>query len=298
MDFKQSYKGIFQFESQAMLEMAMAEIQAEAMEADAMGLQDSYHAEGVMLLNIDAVASDQDWDEMSTAVATLAMHASKGFLYATAIHEGQAPVTEYYSANTNDQPPAPDNSAASPAQDADYFPLVKGRIYTFDAKNRDTDTVQWRINTVHEHGRDFFYFSDPELEHFHYSDYWHNAFFSKDKSLISTVYASSIEELRDSDFSDPYTSQVVYNNQGKPGEELYTVWNQSNIFAIFIQEGFVDLDLPAGNFKDCMKVRAELYHVDGAHMHIETQYQYFAKGVGVVKWEKGSSSLDLAGYTG
>ncbi|HHG86483.1 MAG TPA: hypothetical protein ENJ82_17160 [Bacteroidetes bacterium] len=296
MDFKQSYKGIFQFESQAALEMAMSENQAEAVGADALGFQDSYHAEGVMLLDIDATASENDWEEMLVAIATLAMHASKGFLVASAIPKGGEPKTELFYANPNKQPLGPENSDALPDEE-NYFPLIKGSNYTFKATNRNTDSVHWSVNTIKAHGSEFYYFTAPEAGQFEYDDYSHSAFFQKKNALVCTVHASNQEELASLDFSDPYASQVIYNNNGKPTEELYLVWNPNNVFGIFAQEGFVDLELPMGSFANCMKVRAELYHVEGANMSKEVHYEYFAKGIGLVKWEKGDAKLELSAFT-
>ena len=127
MAFRQTYKGIFQFKDQAALERAMAENQAEALGADAMGLQDSFYGDGVMLLNIDARAEEKDWEEMDVAIATLAMHASKGFAYAYADRgDGTTPQVEYYEANSGDSAPIPENTDTAPAIADDYFPMAEG----------------------------------------------------------------------------------------------------------------------------------------------------------------------------
>src|SRR5688572_7625524 len=135
MGFRQTYRGIFQFRDQAALERAMAENQSEASGADAMGLQDSFRSEGVMLVNIDAVAKKQDWEEMAVAMATLAMHASRGFLYAVAFdgQNGHKSEVEYYEATNGRRKPNPANSETAPALQDDYFPLKEGSHYVFKA---------------------------------------------------------------------------------------------------------------------------------------------------------------------
>jgi hypothetical protein len=297
MGFKQSYKGIFQFENQSRLDRAMAETQAEALGTDAMGLQDSFHAEGVMLINIDLKnGSEEDWEEMAVAMATLSMHASRGFVHATAQHGTGSgiPEVEIYTASGGGMPPVAPNSDAAPAIANDFFPMVEGAKYHFKTTNMEVDVVHWEISKIEAHGTEFYSFSDPEFGHVHFNNYWDSAYFNKDRSLVSTVHAANEEELNALDMNDPFSHHDIYNNQGKPGDESYCIWAQDNIYGLFVQEAFEDVTVPAGTYPNCMKIRAELYHVEGPDFHQQVQYQYFAKGVGIVKWEKGDSKLELS----
>ena len=131
MGFRQTYKGIFQFENQEALERAMAENQAEAIGADAMGLQDSFHGEGVMLLNVDTESSQQDWDEMSVAMATLAMHATKGFLVAVSHNDPDDIDVQHYAANGGGSVPVPGSESVQTGKD--YFPLNEGASLIYNA---------------------------------------------------------------------------------------------------------------------------------------------------------------------
>lgn len=298
MTFRQTFKGIFQFENQADLERAMAENQAEAMGADAMGLQDSFRGEGVMLLNIDAQGQDQDWEEMAVALATLAMHASKGFAYAVAhrASDGTPEVVEYYEANKGGNTPMPENSPETPLVKDDFFPLLSGSEFKFRSSKGDGHSFTWKTHMFEAHGRSYYFFQDEAKAPVYFSNYWDGTFYYKDKSLVGTVAAGTEEELRDLSVDDPYTSQVVYNDQGKPGDMLYSIWKSPDVFVIFTQEESEEVSLPYGNLKDCMKVRVELYHLDEDEMDVKTFYQYFSKGIGLVKWEIEGETLELVSF--
>ncbi|MEM0995856.1 MAG: hypothetical protein AAGN35_02205 [Bacteroidota bacterium] len=295
MGFKQSYKGIFQFEGQDHLTRAMHEVAAEAIAADEMGLQESYHAEGVMLVDIDLTSDSDHWEEMKVAVATLAMHASRGFLLATAYPEGMSPITEYYEAEEDGNPQSPKNGAA-PKHDQDYFPLVEGAQYTFKATNRDVDAMNWEVKKITAHGKEFYTFKDSRIGQIHFNNFWEGTYFYKDGAHVRTAYAATQDELEALNLEDAYADQLVYNNHGQPENEIYTIWNQDNLFGIFVQEDFVDVEVPVGRFNQVMKIRAEIYQVSEGQMHREIQYQYFAQGVGLVLWEKGDAKLELSAY--
>lgn len=295
MGFRQSYKGIFQFEDQEHLERAMSENAAEAIGADAMGLQDSYHAEGVMLVDIDLVGDNDDWDEMAVAVATLAMHASRGFLQATAYPEGMNPISEFYEAEEDGNPQNPGNGDA-PSRENNYFPLEEGASYSYKSHNREVGTVNWEVKKLLAHGKDFYTFHDSEVGQIHFNHFWEGTYYYKDGAHVRTAYASTDDELSALNLSDPYADQLVYDNNGQPGSEIYTIWNQDNLFGIFVQEDFVTVEVPAGKFENVMKIRAEIYHVSNGKMEREDQYQYFAQGVGLILWEKGDAKLELSSY--
>jgi hypothetical protein len=298
MGFRQTYKGIFQFRDQAALERAMFENQSEAMGADSMGLQDSFRSEGVMLLNIDAVAKEQDWEEMAVAMATLAMHASRGFLYAVAFDgkNGQKSVVEYYEATNGRRKPIPANTATAPKASEDYFPLHEGNSYVFQSKNPERPKYQLDVHKVEVNGLDYFYLVNPETVGSHYNEALDISFFHKDKSQIFSVNAGNEKELHAVDPDNPRSFQLLYNNNSQPGDVNYTIWKSGDYFVVYTHDSMVDVQVPAGKFSDCMKVRVETYHVQEENMSIETQYQYFAKGVGLVKYERNEVSLELESY--
>lgn len=298
MGFRQTYKGIFQFKDQQTLEVAMAENQAEAMMADAMGLQDSFRGEGVMLIDIDAVAGEQDWEEMGVAVATLAMHASKGFAYTTIDRQDGSEVeVEYYEASGGGDTPVPVNSPVAPPVAEDYLPMSAGSHFVFRAKSDPSRTFDW---TTHKHlanGREYFYFKDTSQMNVHFNDYWDGTFYYKNKSLVGTVAVGTTEQLDALSTSDPYASQIVYNSQGKLGDMLYTIWKQSDVFVVLTQQEFRTVEVPFGTFEDCMSLRVELFKVGAGKMDKRIHRQYFAKGIGLIKWEVDDESLELVDFT-
>ena len=298
MGFRQTYKGIFQFKDQAALELAMAENQAEAMMADAMGLQDSFRGEGVMLMNIDAIAGEQDWEEMDVAMATLAMHASKGFAYTVADRGDGSPLqTEYYEANGGGSTPVPTNSPTAPAISEDYFPMKEGAHFVFQSKKDPSKTFDWTTHKHEVNGREYFYFKDLSSLNVHFNDYWDGTYYYKDKSLVGTVAAGTEEELNALQADDPYASQIVYNSQGAPGDMLYTIWKQSDVFVILTQEEFQTVEVPFGTYDNCMRLRVELFKVSGDTMDKRIHHQYFAKGVGLIKWEVADEALELTDFS-
>jgi hypothetical protein len=298
MGFRQTYKGIFQFKDQTALERAMFENQSEAMGADSMGLQEGFRSESVMLLNIDAVAKEQDWEEMAVAMATLAMHASRGFLYAVAFDrkDGGKSVVEYYEATNGRRKPLPANSAEAPALADDYFPLHEGNTYTFRTSNLEKPVYHLHVHHVEVNGLDYYYLVNPDHVGSKYNEALDMAFFHKDKAQIFSVSAGNEKELHAVDPDNPRGFQLLYNNNSQSGDVLYAIWKAGDYFVVYTHDGNVDLTLPAGTFIDCMKVRVETYHVQEESMSIETQYQYFAKGVGLVKYERDAISLELESY--
>ena len=294
MAFRQTYKGIFQFEDQEALERAMAENQAEALGADAMGLQDSFHGNGVMFLNIDARAEEADWEEMAVAIATLAMHASKGFVYAYADREdGNPPEIEYYEANGGGSTPTPSNTPEAPSLDNDYFPMREGSHFVFRS-NKDPEKVfDWTTHTYTAQGREYFYWKDTGHNNVHFNDYWDGTFYYKDKSLIGTVAVGTEAELDALSLTDPYASQIIYNSQGQPGDMLYSIWNQDNVLVLLTQEDFQEVSTPYGDHGPCMVLRVEMYRIKEDSLDVHMHTQYFAKGIGLVKWEIKDEALEL-----
>lgn len=276
----------------------MAENQAEAMMADAMGLQDSFRGEGVMLLDIDALAGEQDWDEMGVALATLAMHASKGFCYAVADHgtDGETQ-TEYYEANGGGSTPVPENTEEAPPTSEDYFPMNEGAHFVFRSRKDPSKTFDWTTHSHEANGRKYYYFQDPSNLNVHFNDYWDGTFYYKDKSLIGTVAAGTVQELDALSLTDPYASQIVYNTNGALGDMLYTIWKQSDVFVILTQDENETVEVPFGVHENCMKLRVDLFKVDGDTMTKHVHRQYFAKGIGLVKWEVNDESLELVEFT-
>ncbi len=298
MGFRQTYKGIFQFRDQAALERAMFENQSEAMGADSMGLQDSFRSEGVMLLNIDAIANEQDWEEMAVAMATLAMHASRGFLYAVAFDRsnGDKSVVEYYEATNGRRKPLPANTVDAPPTSDDYFPLAERNSYVYRSSNPDRPRYQLDVHKVEVNGLDYYYLVNPETVGSHYNEALDIAYFHKNKSQIFSVNAGNEKELHAVDPDNPRSFQLLYNNQSDVGDVNYAIWKSGDYFVVYTHEANVDLEVPAGKFAHCMKMRVETYHVQEENMSIETQYQYFAKGVGLVKYERDQVVLELESY--
>lgn len=292
MAFRQTYKGVFQFKDQETLERAMAENQAEALGADAMGLQDSFHGNGVMFLNINAKAEEQDWDEMAVAIATLAMHASKGFAYAYA-DRASGPQADYYEASGGGSTPTPSNSETTLALNEDYFPMRANSRFVFQS-NKDAEKVfNWTTLQYDAQGRSYFFFQDDGHRNIHFNDYWDGTFYYKDNALIGTVAVGTETELDELPLTDPYASQIIYNSQGQPGDMLYSIWNQSDVLVILNQQGFEDISVPYGNLKDCMVIRVEMYKIVNDELDVHVHTQYFCKGIGLVKWETADEALEL-----
>ncbi|MEM7037795.1 MAG: hypothetical protein AAF570_12500, partial [Bacteroidota bacterium] len=275
---------------------AMGETEAEALGADSMGLQDSFHGEGVMLIDIEMQALDSDWDEMAVAMATLAMHASRGFLYAGHFNndEHHGGEIEYYEASAVGEIPLPQKTEVK--REEDYYPLVENAHFSFKATNTERDEVHWTTRKTEIDGHEYYYFDDEDTGHVQYNDFWDGTFYVKDQSLVSAVHAGNARELHELDRDEAYSTQVVYNNHGQPGDTLYAIWKESDVFVVFTHDDHVSVDVPAGAFADCARIRVDAYHVMDDRMDVDTHFQYFAKGVGLVKWEKGDAKLELASY--
>lgn len=295
MSFRQTYKGIFQFKDQVTLERAMEEIQAEASGADSMGLQDTFHSEGVMLIDIDALASAQDWDEMAVALATLAMHASYGFAYAVAFERdnGGKSTVEYYEGSTGLKRELPVNTNSIPDLADDYFPFVVGAKYSYQGKGLRHESFSYSIGMLEVKDREYFFLEDLESGGTHYSEALDSAYFFKDNSHIFTVRAGNERDLHKEEADDRRAFQLIYNNQSEVGDVLYAIWKDGDYFVVYTRLPNEDVEVPAGSFKDCMKIQVETYHVEEENMSHELQYQYFAKGIGLLKYTKGEASLEL-----
>lgn len=295
MSFRQTYKGIFQFKDQLTLERAMEEIQAEASGADAMGLQDTYHSEGVMLIDIDALANQQDWEEMAVALATLSSHASYGFVYAVAFERenGQKSTVEYYEGTTGLKRALPKNPAKAPLLENDYFPFVVGSSYSYRGIGLPYESFSYTIGQLDINDQEYFFLEDKESGGTHYSEALDSAYFHKNRSHVFTVRAGNESELHESDLGSPRDRQLIYNNASKIGDILYAIWKDGDYFVVYTRLANEDVEVPAGKFKDCMKIKVETFHVEEESMTRELQYQYFAKNVGLLKYTKGDASLEL-----
>ncbi len=295
MSFRQTYKGIFQFKDQETLERAMVETQADASGADAMGLQDTYHSEGVMLIDIDALANQQDWDEMAVAIATLAMHASYGFVYAVAFEGegGEKSTVEYYESSEGLKRALPQNPAKAPSLDEDYFPFVVGANYAYVGKGLPYENFSYTIGQLDINDREYFFLEDKESGGTHYSEALDSAYFHKNRSQVFTVRAGNERDLHESDHGSPRDRQLIYNNASKVGDVLYAIWKDGDYFVVYTRLPNEDVEVPAGKFADCMKVQVETFHVEEENMSRDLQYQYFAKSIGLLKYTKGDASLEL-----
>jgi len=272
----------------------MAENQAEALGADAMGLQDSFHGNGVMFLNINAKAAEQDWDEMAVAIATLAMHASKGFAYAYADRgDGSEPQIDYYEASGGGSTPTPANTDQAPALNEDYFPMRTNSRFVFRSNKDENKIFNWTTHNYEAQGRTYYFFQDDGHRNVHFNDYWDGTYYYKDNSLVGTVAVGTEPELDDLSLSDPYAAQIIYNSQGQPGDVLYSIWNQSDVLVILNQQDFEDVTVPYGSLKDCMVIRVEMYQIKDDKLDVDVHTQYFCKGIGLVKWETSDEALEL-----
>lgn len=294
MSFRQTYKGIFQFKDQAALERAMAENQAEAMGADALGLQDCYYSEGVMLIDLDSVASVQLWEEMSVAIATLAMHASRGFLYAVAYDGGETgPRKEYYEASADQDIHFPDSPAVAAADD--HFVMRVGATYRYQVHSEaGPSELHWTVREEQVGGETFYYFEDPDHFHMRYNAYWEGFYSYKQGGAVYAVTADNATELADLVAEGAHRLYRVYDNAGKPGELHLVINTDNDHFLIFRQQEDTALDTPYGHFAKCMKVEMELVHVMDSELYREKQVQYFAPGIGMVQWEKGKTKAVLS----
>lgn len=294
MSFRQTYKGIFQFKDQAALERAMAENQAEAMGADALGLQDCFYSEGVMLIDLDSVASVQLWEEMSVAIATLAMHASRGFLYAVAYDGGETgPRVEYYEASAEQDLTFSDSPAL--AEQDDCFVMRVGATYSYQVQSEaGSSQLNWTVREDRAGGETFYYFEDAEHHHMRYNAYWDGFYYYKQGGAIYAVTADDHAELELIVDIGAHRHHRVYDNAGRPGDLLLAINNQNDHFLIFRQKDRVALDTPMGHFANCMCIEMELFHVMESELYRETQLQYFAPGVGMVQWEKGGTKVQLS----
>jgi hypothetical protein len=294
MSFRQTYKGIFQFKDQAALERAMAENQAEAMGADALGLQECYYSEGVMLIDLDSVASLQDWEEMSVAIATLAMHAARGFLYAIAYDGGETgPRKEYYEASADQDVTFPVRPA--PADEADFFVMHVGATYHYVLQSDAGESeLQWTVREEKIAGETFYYFDNPEHQHMRYNAYWEGFYSYKQGGAIYAVTAADTSELATLVGEDAHLKHRVYDNSGQPGDLLFAINKESDHFLIFRQQEFVAIDTPKGHFPRCMKIELGLYHAMDSELYREQQTLHFAPGIGLVQWEKGKTKVALA----
>jgi hypothetical protein len=174
--------------------------------------------------------------------------------------------------------------------------LKEGSHYVFKATGMSSDIHRLDVHTTEVNGLTYYYLHNPENAGRYYNEALDSAFFYKDRSQVFTVNAGTEKELHKVDPENPRFFQLVYNNASKPGDVLYAIWKRGNHFSIYTTEAFVDVETPAGKFAACMKIRVESFHVDEENMGAEVRYQYFAKGVGLVKHEKGNVRLELQSY--
>ena len=76
---------------------------------------------------------------------------------------------------------------------------------------------------------------------------------------------------------------------GRRHEEIeYEGFNGDAKYLIEV-EGFEDIEVPAGKFQECLKIRIKTKWDSGKEY---VEYVWLAKGVGLVKWKKATGRLD------
>lgn len=211
-------------------------------------------------------------------------------------NDGKKSEVEYYEATNGRRKPNPANSEAAPSLKDDHFPLVEGSAYEYKSSGTKHDTYRYNVRKIEVNGLDYYFLENPEISGSYYNEALDSTYFCKDKSFLSTVIAGNERELHSVDPDNPRSFQLIYNNASQPGDVLYAIWKAGAHSSVFTTEQKVDAVVPAGTFKDCMKIRVESYHVNEETITTEVQYQYFAKGVGLVKYEKGEVCLELKSY--
>lgn len=196
----------------------------------------------------------------------------------------------------------------------DYFPLIEGSTYTyhgiFNGKNGVvTSDVTMVVKSGKRDDVEYFYFINPKDErdpnaNIGVHGIGRGLYRNQDGNIgvIECLLKSAIALTPLKDWAVILKSAPEFgqNVERKPPGGMTTTWKV---------EGFEDVTVPAGTFKQCLKIRTEeivperkrpewrMPNGDIQPAKIEPEqrssgYAWLAKGVGMVKWQRHTGRVD------
>ena len=169
-----------------------------------------------------------------------------------------------------------------------YLPLIENSSYYYRGFYNGKEYVKGlKVKKLVLNGNcTAYYFNDIDGTTLIAGNMFGLGLFLKDYDGLYGIEANSSYFISDIDCSQ---QQKILHNYINFFEEIeYKGFNGDAKYLIEV-EGFEDIEVPAGKFQECLKIRIKTKWDSGKEY---VEYVWLAKGVGLVKWKKATGRLD------
>ncbi len=178
-----------------------------------------------------------------------------------------------------------------PKKISQYFPLHKGDIYHYHGnyKNKKyNDYLLVRSFTL-SNRQNLFYFQKGTTKQS--NTLFGNNMFGNGLYFINGNQLWTLEALSDFEFYklDYNKIQKLLHEDLSEGNKITFMSNYNNSKDTIEILPFEDINVPAGNFTDCLKLKITTIWNKG---DIDESYVWLAKNIGVIKWIKSTGRID------
>ena len=173
--------------------------------------------------------------------------------------------------------------------DSSYFPLAEGSTYYFrgffDGKE-SVDGIKVKKTTLNGNCTGYYFQDIDDSGNIIGSNMFGLGLYLRG---IDGLY--TIEAFWKNDIFKVHCSQKqkILPDSLNGEEKIEYLGQQSNPKYLLTVEGFENIEVPAGKFKDCVKIRIYTKW-DNSKEYVE--YVWLARGVGLVKWRKGTGRIE------
>jgi hypothetical protein len=185
------------------------------------------------------------------------------------------------------------------AEKQSYLPLIPNMTYTYSGEFKGrTSTTTEIVKTVKIADTDVFYFvaekdvRNPNAilgtESFGLGGYVKNA---DGIATLDSFFRNELNAFTKAQIGDAVT---ILKSTPEKGAVIVVPSPKKMMNHTFKVEGNEDVTVPAGTFKDCLKIKTEEIHLAKPPEKeiVYTGTVWLAKGVGVVKWIRGTGRVD------
>lgn len=190
-----------------------------------------------------------------------------------------------------------------PELETDFLPRLYDHTFEYEYTSEGrTALVDW-VSRESKFGQ-YTYISFPHSDsNDPFNDWWDGHYYLKSGS--NWYFAAT--DLDAQALGNPAAEelQLIINGEGKPGDIYFAYVPGTESFRLYTHEGFEDVEVPAGEYRRCMKIRIDLYFLptseksylgdfeDKTFKKVTTTH-YFGKGAGLVRLVFESGELNLS----
>lgn len=173
-----------------------------------------------------------------------------------------------------------------------YFPLVEGATYTYKGVFQEKEFSKTIKVYTHEKddGTKIYYFHNVDFETsinpILFNEMIASGVFIKNGDKVWILYAYSKMQLYKLDVTTKkrfLESPLIIDPKPK------TIIDNSEMTVTYVIENYEDVQVPAGAFQRCVKIRLNTKTKYGNEY---VEYAWLAKNIGLVKWQRDNGRID------